>query len=112
MVSCDALTVHSWRAHRTLCCCDRYALLFWTPLILYHILGAASKRKYVAEAGETVTDEQIEIGRDSVSEVRGVWAHAFCLETASEPDVRGLVNTSIEVRLVAVLNDKQNAAAE
>ena len=48
----------------------RYALLFWTPLILYHILGAASRRKIVAEAGETMTQEQIEVGRDSVSEVR------------------------------------------
>ena len=53
-----------------LCWVSRYALLFWTPLILYHILGAASKRKFVAEAGETVTEEEIEIGRESVSEVR------------------------------------------
>ena len=61
-----------------LCCTCRYALLFWTPLILYHILGAASKKKYVAEAGETMTEEQIEIGRDSVSEVR---AACMCLHS-------------------------------
>ena len=60
---------HNIRWSLGLSCSSRYALLFWTPLILYHILGAASKRKIVAEAGETVTDEQIEVGQASVSEV-------------------------------------------
>ena len=76
----------------------RYALLFWTPLILYHILGAASRKKYVAEAGETMTEEQIEVGRDSVSEVRVLlrrWYGMLSASRASQAELssRGCADT-------------------